>query len=131
MMNFTPYVVLLIGMTVFCSISAIVILGAVRAHAFFGNSSHCFRTNRNSSTTIKQDLSTLEQSLKFEITDDEDKNPDVVPNKKGNFVPRDKVIVEGLERCRDIIRLQLGLRAKILNIIFRRRGSFFPVLFNI
>jgi len=85
-MNFSPYVVLLIGMTVFCSISAIVILGAVRAHALFGTNASqcCFRSNHTSSaTTIKQDLSTMQQSLKFDIIEDEDKNPDVVPNKKG------------------------------------------------
>lgn len=82
MISFTSYMVLLIGLTVFCSLSAVVIMGAARAHAFFGTASPCFRTQRNS-PSIKQDLSALDQAIRFDIVDEDEKNPDVIPSTKG------------------------------------------------
>lgn len=82
MISFTPYIVLLIGLTVFCSLSAVVIMGAVRAQSLFAGGAPCFRSHRNS-PSIKQDLSVLDQAIKFDIADDDEKNPDVVPSTKG------------------------------------------------
>lgn len=80
MMNLTPYAVFLVGMTIFCSISGLVIVGAVRAHAVFGT--RFFNTSRNSNP-MKQDLSMLEQTIKLNVTEDDDKNPDIIPSTKG------------------------------------------------
>lgn len=82
MMNLTPYAVLLVGMTIFCSISGLVIVGAVRAHALFG--SRFFNSTRNSNS-MKQDLSNLEQTIKLNVAEEDDKNPDVIPSTKGEF----------------------------------------------
>lgn len=85
MISFTPYMVLLIGLTVFCSLSAVVIMGAVRAQTLFGTASPCFRTQRNS-PSIKQDLSALDQAIRFDIVDEDEKNPDVIPSTKGRRI---------------------------------------------
>lgn len=80
MMNLTPYAVLLVGLTIFCFISGLLIIKAIRAHAVFGT--RFFNSNRNSSA-MKQDLSMLEQTIKLNVTEEDDKNPDVVPSTKG------------------------------------------------
>lgn len=80
MMNLTPYAVFLVGMTIFCSISGLVIVGAIRAHAVFGT--RFFNSNHNSNA-MKQDLSMLEQTIKLNVAEEDDKNPDVIPSAKG------------------------------------------------